>query len=209
MRISLIGMSNIGKSTWAKRMAAGKGWKKIDCDALIEKKLAPELAQKGYVGLQGMAAWMGFPFDPQYQANSGLYLSYEQEVMRETLGQLRKDAASSTVIDTTGSVIYTGADILAELRDVTRVVYFEASEEHIEYLYQRYLKHPKPVIWSDKYTPRKGETQEETLKRCYPELLRDRARQYGKIAHMTIPFQQHRNRKADIDALIIDQIGNS
>lgn len=201
MRVSFIGMSNIGKSTWARRVAAEKGCALIACDALIEKKLAPELALEGQRGLQGVAAWMGFPFDAQYRKNSGLYLAYEQEVMREALAQLKEDKGDA-VIDTTGSVIYTGADILAELRAATRVIYFEASEAHLESLFERYLAYPKPVIWGDAYKPRKDETPQETLKRCYPELLRERARRYKELAHITIPFEQHRNRKADIDTLI-------
>ena len=202
MRVSFIGMSNIGKSFWSKRFAAETGCARIDCDKLIEKKLAPELAQGGHRGLRGMAKWMGFPFDPSYEQNSRRYINFEQTVMREVLEGLRTPADQRFVVDTTGSVIYTGEDILAELRATTRIIYLEASEEHIQTLFRRYNSRPKPVIWNDSYAPEAGETPRQTLKRCYPELLRDRAQRYRALAHITIPFEQHTDPNATVKSLI-------
>jgi shikimate kinase len=208
MRISLIGMSNIGKSTWAKRIAAHRSCDALTCDALIEKKLKVQLAEKGVKGLRGMATWMGFPYDPHYAVNSALYLTCEKEVMAETLERLEQNVLASIVIDTTGSVIYTGTEMLLRLRALTRVIYFESSDAHVDELFKRFLDTPKPVIWGDRYKPRKGETPAETLKRCYPLLLQERALRYHELAHITIPFEQHRNRKADIEELIVQQMGS-
>jgi len=202
MRIAFIGMSNIGKSFWSKRVAAETGSVRIDCDKLIEKKLAPQLAQENHRGLRGVAKWMGFPFDPSYAHNSQCYKEYEQQVMRETLDRLRLNNDPRLVIDTTGSVIYAGTDILAELRTATRIIYLEASEEHIKALFKRYNAHPKPVIWQDFYQPEAGETSRQALKRCYPELLRDRAERYRALAHVTIPFEQHTDSNATVSGLI-------
>lgn len=197
-------MSNIGKSQCAKRLASKHGFRHIDCDALIEQKLAVELSVGGYRGLDGMAEWMGFPSAPQYEENSRRYIACEIEVMRDIFDNLKQDDAAPVVIDTTGSVIYTGAALLETLRATTTVIYFEASEQHVADLFTNYIAHPKPVIWGDKYVPLAGETPQQTLERCYPELLRDRARRYQAIAHRTIPYEQHKNHKADIAALLAD-----
>jgi shikimate kinase len=201
MRISLIGMSNIGKTFWAKRLAVDKRLKHINCDALIEKKMEVELAQHGYHGLHDVAKWMGQPADHRYEKNSHHYIALEQIVMREALDQLRDSPDNATVIDTTGSVIYAGPEILEQLRADTRVIYFEASDAHIGHLFRRYLDNPKPVIWGDVYASINGEEAPETLKRCYPELMQERARHYSKLAHVTIPFDLHRNHATTIDAL--------
>ena len=202
MRVSLIGMSNIGKSHWATRIAADTGCDHIHCDALIEEKLRPELAQNGYEGLHGMARWMGLPAAPQHKQHSAMYVAFEREVMREILDRLRNPPEEAAIIDTTGSVIYTGDDILAELAATTKVIYFEASEAHTETLFKHYIANPKPTIWGDLYAPLPGESERETLKRCYPLLLRERARRYRALAHVTIPFEQHKAHSADIGTVI-------
>jgi shikimate kinase len=201
-RICLIGMSNIGKSSWARRIAARTGYEKISCDALIEKKMKSHLADKGFKGLRGMASWMGFPGDERYKENAALYMACEKKVMCDILERLQQDKEKSFIIDTSGSVIYSGDEILKRVRKLTRVVYLEASDEHREALFKRFFESPKPLVWADAYTPHKNENPQEAMKRCYPALLRDRARRYGKLAHDTIPFDIHRNRKADIDALL-------
>jgi shikimate kinase len=206
MHISLIGMSNIGKTYCAKRLAAHHGYRHIDCDALIEKRLGAELIDGGYHGTKGMARWMGFPADASYKTNSRRYTESERQAVSESLARLKKDKKASVVLDTTGSVIYTGAEILESLRATTRIIYFETSEEHISALFNSYINHhPKPVIWDDAYAPLAEETPQQTLERCYPELLRDRARRYKEIAHVTIPFEELKNHWADIGTFVLER----
>jgi shikimate kinase len=202
MRVSLIGMSNIGKTYWAKHLASSLSIEPINCDDLIEKKLAPELALGGFKGLKGMAQWMGFPADSQYKKNSDTYLEFEKVVMRDILARLRQEPEQTAIVDTTGSIIYTGDDILTELRQSTRVVYIEATNAHIKTLFKNYITHPKPVIWGDCYVPVTGETEKQTLRRCYPELLHERMRRYKKLAHVCVPLEQLMEPHADIGALI-------
>lgn len=202
MRFSFIGMSNIGKTYWSKRIAAAQGIDYICCDSLIEKQLGPELKALGYRGLRDVAKWMGQPADPQYGENSARYIACEKQAMHDIIDRLRADAKMPAVIDTTGSVIYTGAETLAALRELTRVVYFEASDAHIEDLFRRYIAHPKPLIWGSSYAPQNGEDARQTLKRCYPELLRKRGQRYHELAHVTIPFDRHRERHMDLVGFI-------
>lgn len=199
--MTLIGMSNIGKSRWSKRLAAESGFARIACDALIEERLGAELRPRGFAGIHGVARWMGQPYDPQYPETGAQYLAHERAVMEDVLARLGAPDAPPTVIDTTGSVIYTGGDIAARLRDLTRVVYLEASPEHVTQLFERYMASPKPVIWGDAFAPHAGETPGDALKRCYPELLRFRAARYAALAHVTIPFERHRAADADLMAL--------
>ncbi len=54
----------------------------------------------------------------------------ERAVMRAAIeGTLFDEEDTSFVIDTTGSVIYTGDEIIKELRELTLVVYLEESPD--------------------------------------------------------------------------------
>jgi shikimate kinase len=196
-------MSNIGKTHWAERLAAERGFERIDCDQMIEDRLGSELTQLGYKGIAGVAKWMGQPFDPQYAETSQAFIDHEKAVMEEVLRRLHfSPRDKQLVIDATGSVIYTGDDIIEPLRSFTRVVYLEASRAHVKEMLARYVSDPKPLVWGDHaFAPGHNEKPEETLKRCYPDLLESRARRYAKMAHVTIPFEQHRKSGATIDAL--------
>jgi shikimate kinase len=198
MRVSLIGMSNIGKTFWARRVAAATGIE------LIEKQLGPELKQLGFSGLHELAKWMGQPPDPHYAENSKRYMAGEQKVMRTALNFLHTNIGTRAIIDTTGSVIYTDPQTLSDLREQTKVIYFAASDDHIAELFKRYLANPKPTIWADCYVPAEGEAPRQALKRCYPELLHARAQQYQALAHVTIPYERHRDRQVDVSAIIAD-----
>jgi shikimate kinase len=195
-------MSNIGKSHWAGQLAAKAGFDWIDCDRLIEQKLGPELTECGYSGINDVARWMGQPYDAQYAANSKKYIDCERNVMREAISRLKNGASKPIVIDTTGSVIYTGEDILSDLKRLTKIVYLEAAPENGAHLYEVFFSEPKPVIWGDKFAPRAEEKPPDSLKRCYSELLQFRDRRYRGIAHVTIPFDRHKKPDADILALI-------
>ena len=122
-------MSNIGKSHWAKRLAAESGFEWVDCDLMVEQRLTAQLAEFNYKGIEGVAEWMGHPFDPQYPETSRIYIDCEKAVMLEVIDKLCTTPPDSKplVVDTTGSVIYTGADIAEQLGKLSRIVYLEAS----------------------------------------------------------------------------------
>ena len=204
VHISLIGMSNIGKSHWAKRLAAEAGFEWVDCDLMVEQKLTAQLAEFNYKGIEGVAAWMGFPFDPQYPETSRIYIDCEKAVMLEVIDKLRAapPGGKPLVVDTTGSVIYTGSEIAEELGKLSRIVYLEASRDHVAELFSRYMTFPKPLIWDNIHAPRAGESPQQAMMRAYPQLLDSRARRYAEIAHVTIPFEQHRKTNAVMDSCV-------
>jgi len=185
LRLSLIGMSGSGKSHWAKNLNA-LGCPTVCCDDQIEARLAPILKKGGYEGINGVAAWMGWPDSPAYAEREAEYLREEIATLDELLTALEKDPRREMVIDTTGSVIYTGNHILHRLRKLTTVVYLAAPEEEVELLIERYLRDPKPVLWQGVFQPRPGETPQHTVVRCYPLLIAARGRSYEALAHITL-----------------------
>ena len=191
IRLALIGMSGAGKTFWSKRLSE-QGYPAVCCDDAIEKLLKSRLHSGGYTGINGVAAWMGWPDSPNYAAREGEYLAAEIAVLDEILSQLEKNPGRELILDTTGSVIYTGTNLLLRLRRQLTVVYLAASEEEQALLIRRYLKDPKPVLWRGAFLPKKNEAALETVKRCYPTLIASRRQSYETLAHCTIPVSELR-----------------
>jgi len=186
LRLALIGMSGSGKTHWTKHLAA-LGLPTISCDDQIEARLAPALESGGYSGISGVAAWMGWPGSPTYAEREAHYLAEEISTLDEILGELEKDPRRELILDTTGSVIHAGNNILRRLRRQLTVVYLAASANEQELLIQRYLQDPKPVLWRGAFQPRRGEAPRETVARCYPALIAARRQSYEALAHVTLP----------------------
>jgi hypothetical protein len=186
LRLSLIGMSGSGKSHWVKNLNA-LGCPTVCCDDQIESRLAAVLKSRGYEGINGVAAWMGWPNSPSYAEREFEYLREEIATLDDLLTNLEKDPQRELVIDTTGSVICTGNHILHRLRKLTTVVYLATSDEEVQLLIQRYLRDPKPVLWQGVFQQRRGETPQDTVVRCYPLLIAARRRSYEALARITLP----------------------
>jgi shikimate kinase len=191
LRLALIGMSGSGKSHWSKNLAA-LGCPTVSCDDAIEARLARVLQAGGYQGINGVAAWMGWPDSPTYAERESEYLREEIAALDEVLSGLEKDPKRELVLDTTGSVICAGNHILHRLRRQMTVVYLAASPEETQLLIQRYLHDPKPVLWQGVFQPRPGETPHHTVFRCYPLLIAARHRSYEALAHLNIPIRATR-----------------
>ncbi|HVO56387.1 MAG TPA: hypothetical protein VMT51_01700 [Dongiaceae bacterium] len=185
LRLALVGMSGAGKSFWTKRMAES-GAPTISCDDKIEERLAPRLRAGGFAGINGVAAWMGWPDSPTYAEREAEYLTEEISALDEVLCDLEKHPEKSLVLDTTGSVIYTGNNLLMRLRKAMTVVYLAASDAELELLVERYLGDPKPVLWRGAFQSKPGETSRETVARCYPHLVAARRQSYAALAHTTL-----------------------
>ncbi len=189
LRIALVGMSGAGKTFWTKRLAAG-GRPSLSCDDCIEERLRSRLAAGGHAGINGVAAWMGWPDSATYMQREADYLAEEIGVLDEVLTQLARDRARELILDTTGSVIYTGNNVLLRLRRHMTVVYLAASAAEQQLLIERYLTDPKPVLWRGAFQPKKGETPRETVARCYPALISARRQSYEALAHCTVPVAE-------------------
>lgn len=186
LRLALIGMSGAGKSYWTQKLAT-QGWPAVCCDEQIERRLGPRLRAGGFSGINGVAAWMGWPDSPAYAEREAQYLAEENRVLDELLSELERDAAKSLILDTTGSVVYTGNPLLFRLRKQMTIVYLAASESEQQLLLERYLSDPKPVLWRGVFQAKPGESAKETVARCYPLLTESRRRSYEALAHCTLP----------------------
>lgn len=191
LRLALIGMSGAGKSYWTMRIAAA-GYPAISCDTQIEQRLKSVLETGGYSGINGVAAWMGWPHLSTYAEREAAYLSEEIAVLDEVLTGLEKNPERDLVLDTTGSVIYVGNHLLHRLRKQMLVVYLAASHDEQQLLIQRYLEDPKPVLWRGAFQARQGESPDETVARCYPTLIGARRQSYEALAHCSIPVAELR-----------------
>jgi shikimate kinase len=191
LRLALIGMSGAGKSYWAARIAAA-GYPAISCDTQIENRLKPALETGGYSGINGVAAWMGWPHLSTYGEREAAYLSQEVEVLDEVLTSLEKNSDRDLVLDTTGSVIYVGNHLLHRLRKQMLIVYLAASRDEQQLLIKRYLEDPKPVLWRGAFQARAGEMPQDTVARCYPVLIGARRQSYEALAHCSIPVAELR-----------------
>jgi hypothetical protein len=185
LRLALIGMSGAGKTHWTKRLQA-RGWPGTSCDDLIEQRLKPQLEAGGHSGIHGVAAWMGWPDSPTYAERESEYLAAEIASLDEILTGLERGPRQELVLDTTGSVIYTGNNLLIRLRRQMRIVYLAASADEQQLLIERYLNDPKPVLWRGAFQPRPGETPRQTVARCYPALMGARRQSYEALAHRTV-----------------------
>ena len=196
MRLALIGMSGAGKTFWAKKLAE-HGAPAVFCDERIEQRLAGRLGPGGYSGINGVAAWMGWPDSGTYVEREAEYLAEEIHTLDEVLQELEAQPDASLVLDTTGSVIYAGKHLLRRLRRQMTIVYLAATAKEQQLLIERYLKDPKPVLWRGAFQPQSGETPRETVERCYPELLEARRTSYETLAHCTLRVSELR---ATLDA---------
>ena len=165
-------MSNVGKSYWAPQLESF-GYKHLCVDDEIEKRLGPYLVGQGYKGIADVSRWMGQPFDERHKTNSPTYLHYETEIMTEVIDRIRN--GEKLIVDTTGSVIYVGEEILLNLKEVSIVVLLDAPETLQAELYKKYLSEPKPVLWGgNAYEPLIGGGPLAALGRCYRQLFETR-----------------------------------
>jgi shikimate kinase len=207
MRLSLVGMSGSGKSFWSGKLSR-VGFRRVCCDDLIAARLVAELGRK-HGSITAVGRWMGFPFDPHYKEHEAAYLACEMGVMAQILGEVGEvedHPEQAVVIDTTGSVIYTGEEILSKLRACTTIVHLATPLEIQRMKLRAYVKNPRPILWRDAYSKRAGETNEEALARCYPELLTSRELQYKELAHVTISYYKHRKAGFGVEELL-DEAG--
>jgi shikimate kinase len=211
LRLALIGMSGAGKTFWTKKLAASE-CPAISCDDRIEQKLAPRLAAGGYAGINGVAAWMGWPDSATYGERESEYLAEEIHTLDEILTELEEQPEKPLVLDTTGSVIHTGNNLLMRLRRQMTIVHLAASAEEQQLLMERYLNDPKPVLWRGAFQHKAGEKPRETVARCYPALIAARRQSYEALAHCTLQVSALRDSSLDAAAflkMIQDKTGSA
>lgn len=152
-----------------------------------------------------MGEWMGFPYQPHYREHEVRYLACEVAVLEEILAQLERgadDSEENVVVDTTGSVIYTGEALLSRLRRHTIIVCMATPPEVQERMLELYLANMRPVLWRGMFVKRPGETDEAALARCYPALLSSRERLYERLADVTVGYDERNREDFGVDDLL-------
>ena len=176
LRIAFVGMSNVGKSYRSKVLRDQFGFDWYQVDKEIIKSL-------GLSGMEEIAEWLGLPDSPTYEKREREYLDSEAKHTKVDF----IDTDRNLVFDTTGSVIYLEKPTTQWLQENCLIVNLEAGEEDIHTMIRKFFEQPKPVVWNGMYVQKRGETQKETLERCFPVLLRDRLKRYRAMAHVNVP----------------------
>jgi hypothetical protein len=203
--LALIGMSGTGKTFWSRRLAQA-GHRIVSCDDLIGRRLAEHLPNGDRAGINDLAAWMGWPGtdNPHYAAREAQYLAEEIGALEDVLKDVERAPEQALVLDTTGSVIYTGDPLLLRMRRLMTVVYFASSKAEEQLLIERYLSDPKPVLWRGAFVARPGETPHDTVARCYPALIAARRQSYEALAHATLQVADLRDPSYDVGTLLAE-----
>lgn len=203
--LCLVGMSGVGKSFWARRLAEEAGYERHDCDAAIAARLASLVVPAaGEEPVRALGRWMGMPWSEGYAAREARYLALEEEVTREALERALEGARAGRagVIDATGSAIYLPDALTSRVRASTRVIYLRTPDARRDAMLRRYLDEPKPVVWGGAFRARDGERPEDALPRCYAELLAWRDARYAALAHGAIDAGELESGALDVAAFL-------
>ena len=172
MILSLIGMSNVGKSYWAKKLEVEQGFKRFCCDDLIAEELMRRLSDVNLQNIDACAAWLGNPDEFGYRERVAAYLDCEEYSLVRAMECCVQE--TPVVIDTTGSLVYLPDSIQQKLAQHSTVVYLETTSQQIIEMTEKFHTHPKPLVWGEH--------------RSYPELLAWREKRYQALAQVTIPY---------------------
>ncbi|WP_415811146.1 shikimate kinase [Litorimonas haliclonae] len=188
LRLAFIGMSNIGKSYTAKRVADQFDFTLIEVDKLIWEEL-------GHDDMASFAEWQGQPYSKGYSEREEKSISLETAATRKAL----RINAPNTILDTTGSVIYTGDTILKELSRTHYVVYIQATEDALERLKLQYFQQPKPLIWKSYFEQVPGQSDKDAVLASYPKLLEARAESYDALADAVLSSEYILNSAVSVE----------
>lgn len=178
-RLGFIGMSNVGKTHRSKKLERDADFFGYHVDDEIQQAL-------GLTSTEELSHWLGYPSDDTYAGREAQYLALES---RYTKVDCVDTGGKNLVFDTTGSVIYLDTDTQQWLREQCLLVHMDAGDDALEPMIKLFFEQPKPLVWAGHYVPRPGESREETARRCYPALLKDRLARYRALAHLSIPTE--------------------
>jgi len=193
LKIALLGMSNIGKSHFAKRLEDSFGFTATEVDAVIQSHLGKD-------NMDDHAAWLGQPYSDGYAEREAEAINLETKATAEAIDICL--AGNNTVLDAPGSVIYVGEPVLERLQTEFWLIYLEANDTDIDRLKQLYYSHPKPLIWNNSYDASLAGKPDDAVMASYDGLLRQRAQTYARLADLTLPATQLLSRSFDLKTAI-------
>jgi shikimate kinase len=184
LRLSFVGMSNAGKSYRSKVLKRDNDFLWYDVDAQIQEAL-------GFKDMGEISSWLGYPTSDNYGEREQKYLDLEQEFTEHASMETR---GKNLVFDTTGSVIHLPEKTLELLKQNCLLVHLAVGDEELAAMTERFFNDPKPVAWSGLFSMKDGEDEEAALRRSYPLLLAERLKRYKRLAHITVPAKELRDK---------------
>lgn len=175
LRLAFVGMSNIGKSYTALRLARYFDFELIEVDKLIWEEL-------GHNDMNAFAEWQGQPYSEGYSDREKRSIALETNATQKAM----QIEGRNCIVDTPGSVIYTGKQTIETLKASHYIVYIEASDSIVESLKSQYFQNPKPLIWKGAFEVTDGQSNEAAILESYPKLLKARSAAYEEIADQTL-----------------------
>ncbi len=182
-RLSFVGMSNAGKSYRAKILRSENDFLWYHVDEEIQKAL-------GLESMKEISSWLGQPTHEGYAAREEEYLRLEQKYTEQASMQTN---GKNLVFDTTGSVVHLPQKTLELLKENCLLVHLSVGEKDIENMIEKFFEDPKPVAWCGQFSIQAGESNEDALRRAYPDLLRERLQRYNSLAHIVVPASEVRD----------------
>lgn len=175
LKIAFIGMSNIGKSYTASRLAKSHDFKLTEVDNLIWEDL-------GEQSMADFARWQGQPYSDGYAEREAKSIALETKATRKALATTE----GNQLLDTTGSVIYIDDDVLRALKEQWLIVHIKAEARDIDRLKADYFDLPKPLVWRDKFVRDTSLNEQDNIRACYDGLLQSRKTAYTALADVTL-----------------------
>lgn len=188
--IIFLGMSGSGKTYWSKKLTNKFNLIHVEFDELIgsSKELANLIKDfPGRNSAEKQGNYFGKVWNKDYKSKEARYLPIERRLMS-------KKYAPGSVLDLTGSAIYHPLQ-LEKITKTGLAICLKTSKKAQNKMFEIFIKNPKPICWNNLFKKRKGESNEQALKRCYPMLLEYRERVYERYADVKLPFEVHKNLK--------------
>jgi len=179
LRLVFVGMSNTGKSRRAKELMRTLSFFMYSVDELIAKELG--LKNVGEVG-----EWLGHPDSEGYAEREKEYLRLEDKYTRLESIEAIIPKGKNLVFDTTGSVAHLPQETRDWLSDNCLVVYLTLEQSDMKRMMELFFHVMKPLIWGEFFSIQNGETRDEALRRCYPNLLAFRTDKYADMKNISI-----------------------
>lgn len=179
LHLAVEGPSNIGKGHASMVLNQQLGFVHHEVDAVIQQQL-------GLGSMEELTQWL-FPDPETPPDNVGVIIREAEYLEAETTATRAApiNNPGNLILDTSGSVAHLKT-VYGWLPENFLVVYLKVRMEQLDLMFERFMDEPKPVLWQGNYKPRAGETREETLRRCYPELLTLRDKRYQMMADVTL-----------------------
>eukprot|EP00741_Cyanophora_paradoxa_P000345 tig00000403_g336.t1 len=188
LQLCLVGFTGTGKSLRASQLKEQHGFEMAGVAELLAEDL--EFGGKvevppGVDPLDAVEDWLGYPTDKGFKEREKTYLA---EIDKQVRLNAVPELGGNFVLDTVASVAFLPQETLEVLRERYFIIHFEPSDQELKDMVEWYTAPggKYPVVWGDFWLQRQS-SEEEALRRCYPEMLRWRRQKYKELAHVNVP----------------------